>query len=152
MVTQPDALPRSILTACSFLNNSKISTKEKALAEEFIPSAWLTLFKQQPIFIMSTHAKRNAYLLPIPIYGIPKAPFLHSTIEFKDQGIKWAFSSIAEKARALMRAWNAIRGLTAWAGLWCLVMLALLVFGRRMNLAPVIAMSISMIGMVLECK
>ena len=111
--------------ACTFLNTATVSGDEKIAAQRFIPSAWLTLLKEDPFFILSTHLERNAYLIPIPIFGIPTEPFLHSTIEFKDQGIEWAFPSIAEKARIPMRAWNAARGLTGWAGLWGLIDLAI---------------------------
>ena len=134
--------------ACTWLNNAKVSSEEKVAAEEYIPSAWLTLLKQEPLYILSTHAHRNAYLVPLPIFGIPTEPFLHSTIEFKDQGIEWAFPSIAEKARVSMRLWNAIRGLTGWAGLWGLVLIGLSVFGRRKNLSPAVAMSVAMMGIL----
>ncbi len=134
--------------ACTFLNTATVSGDEKVAAQKFIPSAWLTLLKENPVFILSTHAERNAYLIPIPIFGIPTEPFLHSTIEFKDQGVAWAFPSVAEKARISMRAWNAARGLTGWAGLWGLVLIGLAVVGRKRNLVPAIAMSISMMAII----
>ena len=134
--------------ACTFLNTATISGGEKVAAQKFVPSAWLTLLKQEPFFILSTHAERNAYLIPIPIFGIPTEPFLHSTIEFKDQGIEWAFPSIAEKARISMRTWNAARGLTGWAGLWGLVLIVLMVVGRRRSLIAPVAMSISMMAII----
>jgi hypothetical protein len=135
-------------TACTFLNTSTVSGDEKVAAQKFIPSAWLALLKEDPFFILSTHLERNAYLIPIPFFGVPTEPFLHSTIEFKDQGIEWAFPSIAEKARILMRAWNAARGLTGWAGLWGLVLIGLVVVGRKRNLIPPAAMSISMMAIL----
>jgi hypothetical protein len=134
--------------ACTFLNTATVSGDEKVSAQRYIPSAWLTLLKEDPLFILSTHAERNAYLIPVPIFGIPTEPFLHSTIEFKDQGIAWAFPTIAEKARIPMRAWNAARGLTGWAGLWGLVLIGLAVVGRKKNLVPAIAMSIAMMAII----
>jgi hypothetical protein len=134
--------------ACTFLNTATVSSDEKVAAQKFSPSAWLALLKEDPFFILSTHLERNAYLIPIPIFGIPTDPFLHSTIEFKDQGIEWAFPSIAEKARIPMRAWNAARGLTGWAGLWGLVLIGLAVVGRKRNLIPPAAMSISMMAIL----
>ena len=134
--------------ACTFLNDAKVSGKEKVAAEEYIPSAWLSLLKEDPIFVLETHAKRNAYLIPLPIFGVPKVPFLHSTIEFKGQGISWAFPDIAEKARAPMRLWNAGRGITGWAGLWGLVLIGLAIFARRKDLLPAIAMSLAMSGVL----
>ena len=134
--------------ACTFLNTATVSRDEKVAAQRFIPSAWLTLLKEDPFFILSTHAKRNAYLIPIPIFGVPTEPFLHSTIEFKDRGIVWAFPNVAEKARISMRAWNAARGLTGWAGLWGLVLMALTAVGRKRNLVPATAMSFAMLAII----
>jgi len=134
--------------ACTFLNTATVSGDEKVAAQKFIPSAWLTLLKEDPFFILSTHAERNAYLIPIPFFGIPTEPFLHSTIEFKDQGIEWAFPSIAEKARIPVRAWNVARGLTGWAGLWGLVLIGLTTIGRKRNLVPATAMSIAMLAII----
>ena len=134
--------------ACTFLNTAKVSSEEKVAAEKYIPSAWFSLLKKDPFFVLATHAKRNAYAIPVPTFGIPTEPFLHSTIEFKDQGISWAFPRIAEKARIPMRLWNAGRGLTGWAGLWSLVLIGLAVFGRRWNLVPAISMSIAMLAII----
>jgi hypothetical protein len=135
-------------SACIFLNGATISYEEKVAAEKFIPSAWLTLLKQDPINVLNTHAKRNAYLLPLPIYGIPTEPFLHSTIEFRNQDINWAFPTLAENARVLMRGWNASRGLTGWAGLWCLIMFYLSFKRKNKSLTPVLFMSMAMISIL----
>ena len=134
--------------ACVFLNKAAITSEEKTVAEKYVPSAWIKLLKTDPVFIVKTHLDRNAYLVPIPISGIPTEPFLHSIIEFKDQGIEWAFPSIAEKARILMRAWNAGRGLTGWAGLWALVLMGLAIWRKQKALIPAVAMSIAMIGIL----
>lgn len=134
--------------ACTFLNDANISYQDKVDAQKFLPSAWISLFRQDPWFVLKTHLQRNSYLIPFPFFGIPKAPFLHSTIEFKDQGIEWAFPSLAEQARTPMRLWNAIRGLTGWAGLWALVTLLLLAFTRKRELLPTFLMSISLIGIL----
>ena len=134
--------------ACAFINDSKVSGEEKIKAERYIPSALFALLKQDPFFVLKTHVKRNAYVIPIPIFGIPKAPFLHTTIEFKNQGINWAFPSVAEKARLPMRAWNAVRGITGWAGLWGLVLIGLAFFARQKDLLPTIAMSAALLGIL----
>ena len=134
--------------ACTFLNRAKITVEEKVEAQEFIPSAWTQLIRKDPAFVLSTHLKRNSYLLPLPIYGIPKVPFLHSTIEFKDAGIEWAFPSIAEKARVLMRIWNAIRGITAWAGFWTLALVLIATLGKRRELLIPTLLSISLSGIL----
>ena len=136
------------LAACTFLNTATVSGDEKVAAQKFIPSAWLALLTEDPLFILSTHLERNAYLIPIPFFGIPTEPFLHSTIEFKDQGIAWAFPSVAEKARIPMRAWNTARGLTGWAGLWGLVLIGITVVGRKKDLIPPAAMSVAMMAII----
>jgi len=134
--------------ACTFLNRATITNEDKVDAQEFVPSAWFELLKQDPSFVVKTHLQRNAYLIPIPLFGIPAAPFLHSTIEFEDQGIEWAFPSLAESARTPMRLWNAIRGITGWAGMWTLVTLLLLVFTKKRELLPTFLMSVSLIGIL----
>jgi hypothetical protein len=132
------------IEACKFISNAQISPEEAVLAEEFITPAWLQILKVDPFFIVMTHLKRHAYLNPLPIFGIPKAPFLQSNIEFKDQGIDWRFREIAEKARNLMRVWNGARGLTGWAGFWFLLTIACAKFGSRERLIPPILMGLSL--------
>ena len=134
--------------ACVFLNQAKLSSEEKFKSQEYVPSAWRELIEQNPQFVMDTHLKRNAYLVPLPLHGIPKPPFLHSTIEFENQGIEWAFPSIAEEARAPMRLWNAMRGITAWAGLWFGVTSILLISLKRRELLTPFLMSISLMGVL----
>ena len=134
--------------ACTFLNKASLSSTEIIESQEYVPSAWITLLWQEPFFILDTHLKRHAYLVPLPFNGLPKPPFLHSTIEFKGQGIEWAFPTVAENARASMRLWNLFRGFIAWAGLWSAMTLILLVgFKRRELFAPFI-MSLSLIGVL----
>ena len=135
-------------SACTFLNKASVNSKEKIAAEKYVSLAWLKLLRTDPIFILKTHLARNAYLVPLPISGIPTEPFLHSTIEFQGQGIEWAFPSVAEKARIIMRIWNAARGLTGWAGLWVVVLIFLAVMRRQKRLIPAIVMSLSMIGIL----
>jgi len=134
--------------ACTFLNQASLTGAEKVKAQEFVPSAWITLLKQDPLFVLDTHLKRNAYLVPIPFNGLPKPPFLHSTIEFKDQGIEWAFPQVAEKARAPIRLWNLLHSFTGWAGLWSAVTLVLLVGFKRRELFAPFVMSLSLIGVL----
>jgi hypothetical protein len=134
--------------ACTFLNQASLTGAEKVKAQEFVPGAWITLLKQDPLFVLDTHLKRNAYLVPIPFNGLPKPPFLHSTIEFKDQGIEWAFPQVAVKARAPIRLWNLLHSFTAWAGLWSAVTLVLLVGFKRRELFAPFVMSLSLIGVL----
>jgi hypothetical protein len=134
--------------ACTFLNQASLSSAEKVEAQEYVPGAWIALLKQEPLFVLDTHLKRNAYLVPIPFNGLPKPPFLHSTIEFKDQGIEWAFPQVAEKARAPLRLWNLLHSFTAWAGLWSAITLVLLFGFKRRELFAPFVMSLSLIGVL----
>ena len=134
--------------ACTFLNTAKITDEQKVSAQRYVPSAWVELLKSDPAFVIVTHLQRNAYLNPIPIFGIPTAPFLHSTIEFKDAGISWAFPQIAQATRAPMRIWNALRGITGWAGLWALITFLLLMKSKRRELLAPLLMSISLVGVL----
>jgi len=135
-------------SACTFLNTAILTNIEKVEAQEFVPSAWLTLLKQYPFFILETHLRRNAYLVPLPFEGLPKPPFLHSSIEFIDQGIEWAFPAVAENARAPMRLWNLLRSFTAWAGLWSAITLILLVGFKRCELFVPFLMAVSLSGVL----
>ena len=134
--------------ACTFLNQASLTLQQKFDAQGFVPSAWVTLARENPIFVLDTHLKRNAYLVPLPLNGLPKPPFLHSNIEFKDLGVEWAFPVVAEEARAPIRLWNAIRGFTAWAGLWSALTLLLLCGFRKRELFVPFLMSISLIGVL----
>ena len=134
--------------ACSFISRAQISAEEATLAEKFITPAWMQILKVDPAFIIKTHLKRHAYLNPLPIFGIPRAPFLHSNIELKDQGIEWKFPEIANVARNLMRIWNSIRGLTGWAGFWLLLTMAFAKLGNRERLVPPILMGISLMSIL----
>ena len=134
--------------ACTFLNKAAITNEDKVDAQEFVPSAWFKLLKQDPAFVLKTHLQRNAYLIPVPLFGIPTTPFLHSTIEYEFQDIEWAFPSVAEPARAPMRLWNALRGITGWAGMWTLITLLLLIGTKKRELLPALLMSVSLIGIL----
>lgn len=131
--------------ACTFISRSSLTLEEKNQAVELLPRAWFKLVLEEPIFVLNTHLKRHAYLNPIPLYGIPVAPFIHSNIEFTDRGINWAFPQIAEKARILPKAWNAARGLLGWAGLWFLILLIISLRKNNSHLLPYVVMSISLI-------
>ena len=119
--------------ACTFLNRFSLSKLEKQNSLEYVPMSWINLVKDQPMFILKTHLKRNAYLNPIPLYGIPSTPFLHTNVEFEDRGIKWTFQAIADKSRNILRSWNYIRPVTGWVGLWLAIITTLFVITRDRN-------------------
>ncbi len=131
--------------ACTFLSKSRLTPEEKVQSVNLVPGVWFQLILNDPRFMLETHLKRHAYLVPIPIYGIPVAPFIHTTIEFKDQGIIWAFPEIAEKAKFFPRAWNAARAFFGWAGMWLMVLIYLAFRRTKPELFPLILMSFSLL-------
>jgi hypothetical protein len=125
--------------ACSLISKSTLTYQEELASTKYISKVWLGLLRAEPIFILETHMKRNAFLLPIPIFGIPEMPFLHSNIERQNQGIEWAFPTLAEKARIVMRIWNGARGVTGWAGIWLLyLVLRKLKFRETYLIVPIL--------------
>jgi hypothetical protein len=131
--------------ACTFISRSSLTLEEKVQAVSLLPRVWLQLIFDDPKFVLDTHLKRHAYLIPVPIYGIPVEPFIHSNIEFEDRGISWAFPQIAEKARLLPRAWNATRAFFGWAGMWFMVLIWLAFRRTKPELVPLIVMSFSLL-------
>ena len=131
--------------ACTFISRSNLTLDEKVQAVGLLPRVWLQLVLKDPKFALETHLKRHAYLVPIPLYGIPVEPFIHSNIEFTDRGIGWAFPEIAEKARVLPRLWNAARGFFGWAGMWFVVLICLAIRRTKPELVPLIVMSSSLL-------
>lgn len=131
--------------ACTFISRSNLTLDEKVQAVGLLPRVWIQLILNDPKFVLETHLKRHAYLVPIPLYGIPVEPFIHSNIEFTDRGISWAFPEIAEKARVLPRLWNAARGFFGWAGMWFMVLICLALRRTKPELVPLIVMSFSLL-------
>ena len=134
--------------ACTFISRSYLTLGDKMAAEERLPRVWLQLILEDPKFVFETHLRRNAYLIPLPLFGIPVEPFIHSNIEFKDRGITWAFPQIAEEARVFPRAWNAGRAVFGWAGLWFVVMMVLVRPRSRTKMMPLIVMSFSLLTLL----
>lgn len=116
--------------ACVFLNRFSLSEAQRKRTISYVPHSWLRLVKDEPMFVLKTHLERNAYLNPIPIYGIPKPPFLHTNIEFQDKGVVSTFKSLSKKLRLILRAWNFLKPVTAWVGLW-LAIIALVYMNER---------------------
>ncbi|KGA11131.1 MAG: hypothetical protein GM48_0150 [actinobacterium acIB-AMD-7] len=113
--------------ACDFLNSAGITKTKTFERFEFIPSAWFSLLKNEPIFILKTHLYRNSYLLPIPIDGLPNPPFIHSNIEPNNIGITHKFALVSDFARNLIRAYNYFNEILAWVGLWILIIAYVLI-------------------------
>ena len=133
--------------ACSFIGNSKLTSEQINESTKYVPKAWLKLMLQDPAFLLKTHLQRNEYVVPF-VLGKPQlVRFLHSTIEFADKGIQWSNPAIAEKARVVMRIWNAARAVVAFSGLWLLILwVQVLLFKRKEWLIPaVMSLSLSLI-------
>jgi hypothetical protein len=107
-------------SACTWFTDAKLTSADIAKARNELPGLLSELVKEDLGFVISTHMKRHEYLVPLPVYGLPKPPFIHSTIEFTDSDIKWKFESLAEAARNYVRVWNYLSFLFAYAGFWFL--------------------------------
>jgi hypothetical protein len=134
--------------ACTFLNRYSLDSKDVISSYDVVPAAWRKLALSDPVFVLRTHFDRNYYVVPLPINGLPSIPFLHSTIERPDEGISWALPSVAEKARVIMRAGNALRPILAYAGMWLLLVLGALVFLKRKEWLPTFLLGFSLLGIL----
>ena len=96
-----------------------------------------SLAARYPAKMTLAHARRVRLFLPPLISGMPDSfivPFLHSTIWTNDLGLRWAWPGVAERARVVVRAWNAGGYLIANTAVW-LIVLALVAW-RRSDLRP----------------
>jgi hypothetical protein len=136
------------LDACTFLNRYELAPADREKSYAVVPVAWRKLALSDPAFVLKTHFDRNYYVVPLPINGLPNIPFLHSTIETAGLGIEWAIPSVAEKARIVMRAGNALRPILAYAGMWLLLMLGAVIFLKRKEWLPTFLMGFSLLGIL----
>jgi hypothetical protein len=111
--------------ACTWFNDSKAFIKRPADVTATIPSAWVALVIKEPLFVLTTHLKRHAYLNPMPLYGLPSMPFIHTTIEYPGQGIGFWNAEMSEKLRVFPRTWNYFNFVFGYSGVWILVTLIL---------------------------
>lgn len=131
---------------CTFLNSLHFTQSQIDESVKVVPSIWLSLFKSHSIQIGKIHSQRNAYLIPIPTSRAMHSPFIHSIIEFPNRGVQFAVPTLVEKLRPYVRIWNALRPITAFAGLWLAVILGLAIFARRSRqaLLPTLTMSFAL--------
>jgi hypothetical protein len=134
--------------ACTFLNRYKLASADREKSYAVVPAAWRKLALSDPAFVFKTHFDRNYYVVPLPINGLPSIPFLHSTIETAGLGIEWAMPSVAEKARIVMRVGNALRPILAYAGMWLLLVLGVVIFLKRKEWLPTFLMGFSLLGIL----
>ena len=131
--------------ACTWFNKSSVFQHSSSFVDERTPSAWIKLFTLDPIFILTTHLQRNAYLNPIPIYGLPSMPFIHTTIEKADVGIKFLNPSLTESIRFYPRIWNYFNFVFGYSGLWLLIIF-LIAFWKKSS----IYLGLGLLGLVLS--
>lgn len=135
---------------CTFLNNLRFSSDQIARSTKTVPGIWVQVFKTDPIGVLQIHRTRNAYLLPIPTTRAMHPPFINSIIEIPDQGISFAAPKVVTIFRPYVRAWNGLRPITAFAGLWLAVLVGLAIFSKqsRKSTLPAIAMSVALEGIL----
>jgi len=132
----------SSAAACTWFSDATLNSREIDQARGKLPTLLLSLAKEDLGFLISTHLKRHKYLVPIPIYGIPNPPFIHSSIEFVNDDINWKFQQVAEKARSYIRVWNYFNFFFAYSGLWLLAIFLAAIIKRNRDLLYVGALSL----------
>jgi len=133
------------LQACTWFNDSLAFLKRPANLTENIPSAWLALIQKEPLFALTTHMKRHEYLNPIPFYGPPRMPFIHTTIEYPGQNIYFWNLELSEKLRIYPRIWNYFNFIFGYSGFWLIVIFFFAWWKRNL-----IYFGIGILGLVLN--
>jgi hypothetical protein len=108
--------------ACTWFNDSEAFFKRPTNLTEYIPTAWLALTLKDPLFVLTTHMKRHEYLNPLPFYGPPIMPFIHTTIEYPGQDISFLNANLSEKLRVYPRIWNFFNFIFGYSGFWLLLL------------------------------
>jgi hypothetical protein len=116
--------------ACHVMNplHNVPSFKQTAVEPNYrdLVGVWLSLLRRHPAGIIGAHATRVRLFLPPFVTGMPDRwveSFLHSTILPNDFGLQWAWPSIAERARQVVRLWNAAGFVLANSALWLIVLI-----------------------------
>jgi hypothetical protein len=125
-----------------------------------LAGVWLSLARRYPQRMIAAHATRVRLFLPPFAAGMPDTfiiSFLHSTILPNDFGLQWAAPAVAERARVVVKAWNAAGFVLANSALWLIVLmfaawrrhdvgrglLPAIIIGVSLNLGLVVAAPIS---------
>lgn len=111
--------------ACTWFNDSDAFFKRPANLAENIPSAWLALALKEPLFVLTTHLKRHEYLNPLPFYGPPSMPFIHTTIESPGENVYFLNADLSESLRIYPRIWNYFNFIFGYSGFWLTIIFAL---------------------------
>jgi hypothetical protein len=131
--------------ACTWFNDSEAFFKRPSILQEYIPPAWLALTLKDPLFVLTTHMKRHEYLNPLPFFGRPIMPFIHTTIENPGRDIYFLNSDLSEKLRIYPRIWNYFNYVFGYSGFWLLIIF--LFAWRKRNL---IYFGLGILGLVLN--
>lgn len=131
--------------ACAWFNDSDAFLKRPADLTDSIPSAWLALLNEKPLFVLTTHMKRHEYLIPLPFFGAPRMPFIHSTIEYPELDIFFWNPQLSENLRLYPRIWNYFNFFFGYSGFW--LMIIFLFAWRTQNL---IYFGLGVVGLVLN--
>lgn len=108
---------------------------ESAIVENYrgLIGVWRSLVARHPTEMIAAHASRvRVFLPPVPPLEIPT--FIHSTIVPNDFGLGWTLPALAERARVVVRAWNALGFILANSMVWLLLLIA--VAWREPTLRP----------------
>ena len=132
-------------SSCTWFNDSKVFYQRSDFIDQKIPSAWMALAKSDPVFVLSTHLRRNAYLNPIPLFGLPSMPFIHTTIEIPDKGIAFWNPSLSESLRIYPRSWNYLNYIFGYSGFW-LLLIFLFAWWKKNSLY----LAIGILGLILN--
>jgi hypothetical protein len=89
--------------------------------------------------------KRHEYLTPLPFYGPPIMPFIHTTIEYPGQDIYFLNPDLSEKLRIYPRIWNFFNFIFGYSGMWLLI---IFLFAWRKR--SLIYFGIGILGLVLN--
>ena len=116
------------LRACVVMNPILLerSANQAAVVVNYrdLIDVWRSLGLRYPLGMLSAHASRvRLFLPPLPPFEVPS--FLHSTIVPNDFGMQWSVPAVAERARIVVRAWNAAGFLLANSMLWLMVLIAI---------------------------
>lgn len=106
---------------------------------------WGSLARRYPLGMLAAHASRvRLFLPPLPPFEVPS--FLHSTIVPNDFGLDWTFPALAERARVVVRAWNALGVVLANSMIWLIVLIvtAWRAPSRRDRLIPTIIIALAL--------
>jgi 4-amino-4-deoxy-L-arabinose transferase-like glycosyltransferase len=134
-------------SACTWFNDSKVFIKRTDLTNQKTPQAWKRLALEEPFFVITTHLQRNAYLFPVPLFGLPRIPFIHTTIEVSNMGIRSWNPEVSEKLRIYPRIWNYFNFIFGYAGFWLLIVF---VFAWRKR--SFLFLSVGVIGLILNAS